>query len=90
MSIYMSIGGVSSFKFEGEVTKIYSQTCHKGSPFRQKKIGLIRQMTSYKRFNSFESIYDRTRKGRHFNTGEFLIEVTLQVGLTNIYLCEIC
>ena len=35
-----------------------------------------------KRFNSNKIVYDRTRKGLHFNTGDCLIEVTLSAGLT--------
>jgi hypothetical protein len=41
---------------------IYSQTCIKRSPLGQRKNGLIRQVTSYKRFISYEIFYDRTRK----------------------------
>jgi hypothetical protein len=40
----------------------YSQTCIKRSPLRQRKSGLLIQVTSEKRFNSYEIFYDRTRK----------------------------
>jgi hypothetical protein len=41
---------------------IYSQTCIKKSPLGPRKRGLIRQVTFYKRFNSYDILYDRTRK----------------------------
>ena len=63
---------------------IYSQTCIKRSPLGQRKSGLIRQVTSLKRFNSYEIFYDRTRKMGPFNTGDCLIEVTAWAGLTFI------
>jgi hypothetical protein len=53
----------------------------------QRKSGLIRQVTSKKRLNSFEIFYDRTRKRWPVNTGDCLIEVTAWAGLTVIYLC---
>ena len=55
---------------------IYWQTCVKRSPLGQRKGGLIRQVTSYKRLNSYEIFYDRTRQMWAFNTGDCLIEVT--------------
>ena len=42
--------------------RTYSQTCIKRSPLGQRKSGLIRQVTSKKRFNSYEIFYVRTRK----------------------------
>jgi len=60
----------------------YSQTCIKRSPLEQRKSGLIRQVTSSKRFNSYEFIYDRTRKRWPLKAGDCLIEVTTWVGLT--------
>ena len=49
---------------------LYSQTCIKRSPVGQIKGDLIRRVTSYKRFNSCEIFYNRTRKG------DLLIQVT--------------
>jgi len=46
------------------------------------KSGLLRQVTSHKRFNSYEIFYDRTRKRWPLNTGDCLIEVTTWLGLT--------
>jgi len=46
----------------GAIINIYSQTCIKRSPLGQRKTGLIRQVTSKKRLNSYEIFYDRTRK----------------------------
>jgi len=60
----------------------YSQTCIKRSHLGQRESGLIRQVTSLKRFNSYEIFYDRTRKGWIFDTGDCLIEVTAWTGLT--------
>ena len=71
----------------------YSQTCIKRSPLEQRKSGLIRQVTSSKRLNSYELFYDRTRKGWPFNTGDCLIELTTGQAwqyLTCIHLCPIC
>jgi len=48
----------------------YSQICIKSSLLGHQKSGLIRQMTSLKRFNSYDTFYDRTRKGWPFNTGD--------------------
>jgi len=42
--------------------EMYSQTCIKRSLLGQGKSGLLRQVTSKKRFNSYEIFYDRTRK----------------------------
>jgi hypothetical protein len=50
--------------------QIYSQICIKRSPLGQRKSDLIRQVTSKKRFNSYEVSYDKTRKG------DLLIQVT--------------
>ena len=41
---------------------MYSQICIKRSPLGPRKSGLIRQVTSLKRFNSYNIFYDRTRK----------------------------
>ena len=54
---------------------IYSQTCIKRSPLGQRNSGLIRQVTSLKRFNSYEICYNRKRKKWPFNTGDCLIVV---------------
>jgi hypothetical protein len=54
----------------------YSQSCIKRSPLGQIRSGLIRQVTSYKRFNSYEIFYDRTNKD------DILIEVTTWSVLT--------
>ena len=61
---------------------IYSQTCIKRSPLGQRKSDLIRQVTSYKRFNLYDIFYDRTINMWLFNTGDCLIEVTVWAGLT--------
>ena len=50
--------------------QVYIQTCIKRSYFEWRKGGLIRQVTSYKRLNSYEIIDNKTRKGWHFNTGD--------------------
>ena len=60
----------------------YNETCLKRSPLGQRKSGLIRQVTTLKRFNSYDIFYDRTRKKCPFNTGDCLIEVTTWAGLT--------
>jgi len=62
----------------------YSQTCIKRSPLGWRKGGLLRQ-TTYKRLNSYEIDFDRTKKGWPLNTGECLIEVTAWAGLTTVY-----
>jgi hypothetical protein len=49
---------------------VYSQTCIKRSPFGQWKSGLSWQVTFLKRFNSYEIVYDRTRKKGPFNTSD--------------------
>jgi hypothetical protein len=51
----------------------------------QRISGLIRQVTSWKRFNSYEIFYEKTRKRWPFNTGDCLIEVTSWAGLTVYY-----
>ena len=55
---------------------MYSPTCIKRSPLGQIKSGLIRQVISLKRFNSYEIFYDRQEKG------DLLIQVTAWAGLT--------
>jgi hypothetical protein len=62
------------------VNMIYSQTCIKRSPWEQRQSGLIRQVTSFKRFNLYEMFYDRARQMWSFNTGDWLIEVTTWAG----------
>jgi hypothetical protein len=47
---------------------LYNQICIKRSPLGQRKNGFIRQVTTYKRFNSYEIFCDRTRKRLPFNT----------------------
>ena len=37
----------------------------------QRKSGLLRQVTSKKRFNLYEIFYERTRKMLPFNTGDY-------------------
>jgi len=49
---------------------IYSKTCIKRSCLGRRKSGLIRQVTSGKRLNSYEIFYDRIRKKWRFNTGD--------------------
>ena len=44
--------------------------------------GLLRQVTSSKRFNLYENFYDRTIKRWPFNTGDCLIDVTTLAVLT--------
>jgi hypothetical protein len=66
----------------------YSQTCIKRSPLGQRKSGLIRQVTSKKRLNSYEMFYARTRKGWPLNTGDCLIVVTAWTGLP-VYLISL-
>ena len=46
-------------------------TCIKRSPLGQRKCGLLRQVTSSKRFNSCEIFYDRTRKSIPVNPPPF-------------------
>ena len=61
-----------------------SQTSIKRSPLDNQQVDLllIREVSSLKRFNSYETFYDRTRKGWPFNTGDCLTEVTTWEGLT--------
>jgi len=47
-------------------------TCIKRFPLGQRTCGLLRQVTSSKRFNSCEIFYDRTRKRWPFNAGNCL------------------
>ena len=42
---------------------MYNQTCIKRTPLGQRRNGLLRQVTSYKRFKSYEIVYNRRRKG---------------------------
>jgi hypothetical protein len=53
---------ISYSKFKHTYIYMYSQTCIKRSPLGQRKSGLLRQVTSWKRFNSYEIFYDRTRQ----------------------------
>jgi hypothetical protein len=48
----------------------------------QRKGGLIKQVTSEKRFNSYEIFHDRTGKRQPLNSGDCLTEVTTLAGLT--------
>jgi hypothetical protein len=48
----------------------------------QRKSDLMKQVTSQKRFISYEIFYDRARKRCPFNIGGCLIEVTAWAGLT--------
>ena len=59
----------------------FSQTCIKRSSLGQRKNGLIRQVTSLKRLNSYEIFYDRTTKMWPFNTGDCLIDATTLAGM---------
>ena len=85
---------------------IYSQTCIKRTPLEQRKSCLIWQLTSYKRFNSYDIFYDRTRKGWPFNRGDCMgrfdciwkrkktrgsPEPALLISsIFNDYLCKLC
>jgi hypothetical protein len=51
---------------------IYSQTCIKRSPLEYRKSGLLRQVTSWKTFNSYEIFYDKTRKRWLLNRGDLM------------------
>ena len=53
---------MSTLKIKIIYMYIYRQTCIKRSPLGQRKSGLIRQVTSSKRFNSYEIVYDWARK----------------------------
>ena len=65
---------------------IYSQTCIKRSPFGIKKKWSFKMGDLFfyikKKLNSYEIVYDRTKKKRSFKTGDCLIKVTAWVGLT--------
>ena len=65
-----------------DVGTVYSQTCIKRSPLRQKKVTFIRQVNTYNKFNSYEIFFEMTRKRWSLNTGDCLIKVTLWAGLT--------
>ena len=71
-------------------TQKYSQACFKRSPLGQRKGGLIRQLTSQKRFNSFEIFYDRTIKRWPFNACDCLIKMTTWEVLTAFTCLHIC
>ena len=58
----------------------FSQACIKRSPLRQRKSVIIIQVTSKKRFNSYEMFNDRKWKMWPFNTGDCLIEVSEGAG----------
>ena len=62
------------------VSFIYSQTCFKRSPLKQRIIGLLRQVTSLKRFNSYMK-FSMTEQKKDY----LLIEVTAWTGLTVSY-----
>jgi hypothetical protein len=57
------------------------------SPLRPRKRVLTRQVTSKKRFNSYEIFYERTRKKLPLNTGNCLTGI-FYVKLVNEY-CNI-
>jgi hypothetical protein len=57
----LGLGFIGELKYYCQIFK-YSQSCIKRSPLEQLLSGLIRQVTSLKRFNSYEIFYDRTRK----------------------------
>ena len=57
----LGLGFIGESTYYSQIFK-YSQSCIKGSPLRQRLSGLIRQVTSLKRFNSYEMFYDRTGK----------------------------
>jgi hypothetical protein len=48
------------------------------------KSGLIRQVTSKKRLNSYEIFYDRTRKRLSFNRGDSMVKFECRI-LSCIY-----
>ena len=59
------------------ITMLYSLTCIKRSwHLGHRKSGLLRKVTSFKRFNSNEIFYNRTGKRWRFNTDDCLLEVT--------------
>ena len=57
----LGLGFIGESKYYCQIFK-YSQSCIKRPPLGQRLSGLIRQVTSLKRFNSYEIFYDRTRK----------------------------
>ena len=57
----LGLSFIGESKYYCQIFK-YSQICIKRSPLGQRLSGLIRQVTSLKRFNSYEMFYDRTRK----------------------------
>jgi hypothetical protein len=57
----LGLGFIGESKYYCQIFK-YSQSCIKRSPLGQILSGLIRQVTSLKRFNSYDIFYDRTRK----------------------------
>ena len=57
----LGLGFIGESKYYCQIFK-YSQSCIKRSPLGQLLSGLIRQVTSLKRFNSYDIFYDRTRK----------------------------
>jgi hypothetical protein len=57
----LGLGFIGESKYYCQIFK-YSQSCIKRSPLGQRLSGLIRQVTSLKRFNSYEIFYDRTGK----------------------------
>ena len=59
--------------------------CIKRSPLGERKSGLIRQVTSLKRLNSYEVLSGSTIKRCPFNTGDCLIEMTAWACLTVLY-----
>jgi len=67
----------------------YSQTCIKRSPLVHRKSGLLRQLTSKKRFISYAIFYDRTRKRWPFNAGDCLTEVTTWTSMTQIWIQDV-
>jgi len=62
---------------------VVGQPCIKRSHSKRKC--RLRQVTSWKRFKSYEIFYDRTRKRWPFNTCDCLIEATGWSGLTVYY-----
>ena len=57
----LGLGFIGESKYYCQIFK-YSQSCIKRSPLGQRLSDLIRQVTSLKRFNSYEIVNDRTRK----------------------------
>ena len=83
LAVFFSYGKKDCWKLR---LSIYSQTCIERSPLRHRKNGLLRKVTSNKRFNSYEISQDSVRKRWPFNTGDSLTKVTVQTGLTS-YVC---